>query len=142
MLTKSYYEYSEPEELDIELEDSEFEEVLKGASYLRFPAITLSKYNKLYLNTSAMRYFQHDYAKFYTTSEYIIILPSKKGFENSFRLTPLSRGCGAALTIPKDMEEKKLKMGTYKLYKYKNGLCFKRYERINTMTSRKGNDDD
>lgn len=58
------------------------------------------------------------------------MLPSRKGLKNSFRLTRMHSGNGRQMNIPADLKGKKISSGIYKAYKYKDGVCIKRYEPI------------
>ena len=115
---------------DIDIDSLEEIEKLWGASKYDFPAVIFSKGERLYFNTYLCNIFAPDYLKFYATGEHLIMLPSSRGLKNSFRLTPLHSGRGKQMNIPADLKGKKIAAGIYKAYKYKDGICIKRYEPI------------
>lgn len=118
--------FPELEELVI---DEKLEELIKGANRFSFPTVTLS--TTVYFNIAADPFIP-DYIKWSVTPNYVVITPAKKSDLNSYP-TRKSRsgGAGKATTAPATLtKEKRVKDGTYRLYKYKNGLAFKRYESL------------
>ena len=124
---------------DIEevLIDEEIEEVEKrSASYSKydFPVVTLfhtaSNYS-IYFNTRAARYVPGR-IKWGVTSEYVIGLPAKETDKNSYPVRTCKESfAGKQSYFPSSLRnEKKIRSGQYRLYKYKDGIAFKRYEQL------------
>ena len=71
--------------------------------------------------------------KWFTNNEYVVILPTVRGDRNAY-IMDVHKGGRPTRTafIPAALvNEKKLPQGYRRLYKYKNGVAFKRYETIN-----------
>ena len=112
----------------IDLEDEEFDRIYKRSSNFKFPTICISKNNHLYINSATIKHFDTPYVEIYSNSKYIVLMPSNSKQPNAFKLLRQGNESGLSMSIPRDLREKKLKIGIYKLYKYKDGVCFKRYE--------------
>ena len=105
--------------------------------HLAFPACTISHNNSVYvcmLNKKAMDQLDmRGPAAWFFTSDYIVCLPSKS--LNAYK--PLCRNGVRgylAYTFPKQLiDNKTVKEGHYKLYRYKSGFAFKHYERLEDM---------
>ena len=116
---------------ELELDDSEeLEELLKLThSYWElFPCITVSDHT-LYFNRMSNAIVPKR-LKWFATSELIIGLPASEVDVNSFAVKNYAGTSGKATRFPSFMQQKKIKRGVYKLYKYKDGFAFKRYEPI------------
>lgn len=69
--------------------------------------------------------------RWYLTGDYVIGLPPQKGDTtvDVFAIRFQGPGKGARTTFPIAMRSgKRVREGAYKVYKYKNGLAFKRHE--------------
>lgn len=113
----------------LELDGLEFDEIekAKGGAKYEFPTITLGEYT-LYFNAAFSKFFEDvEYVKFKASTEYVLIEPAKKRDRSTFRVnrwTHAMRGTA----YPANLKEKKIKRGIYKIYRYKDGFAFKRYE--------------
>lgn len=65
--------------------------------------------------------------RWYTTSDYVIGVEAADDDRNGYRVRK-AHGATIAHVPTKLLKEKKIKTGYYKLYKYKTGFAFKRYE--------------
>ena len=105
--------------------------------HLNFPACTISKSTSVYvcmLNRKAMDQLDMDVpVAWFFTSDYVVCLPSKS--LNAYK--PMHRNGSReylAYTFPKSLiDNKTVKEGHYKLYRYKSGFAFKHYERLEDM---------
>ena len=68
-----------------------------------------------------------EYIKWFTTNDYIIGLPTTEKDKNGYKTWKANSATLACFPI-KLRSAKKLKQGLYKVYKYKEGFAFKRYE--------------
>lgn len=112
--------------------NEEIEEVEKihYVQRFNFPAATFGK-NTIYFNKAASDIVPR-FIKWGTTSEYVVGLPGKEMARNVFAVRPYRQNCkGRVAAFPRELRrEKKIREGNYRLYKYKNGIAFKRYEQI------------
>ena len=121
------------DELNLEFNLDELEVINKlGASKFDFPVVYLNGH-AIGFNAAATA-FVPNFIKWFCNSEFIVGIPSNEYDTNSFKVHNTSKHAydkGKATTFPTVMSrEKKVKPGYAKLYKYKNGFAFKRYERI------------
>lgn len=121
--TKSPIEMMEEIELD-----SVPEVVVRGLRNYAFPAVTVYGMGSFYFNKAAAPLLVSPNVRIATTSEYVIFIPAPKNAEESFAVSRMRSNNGRHVRIPTSLRDKKFKVGTYRLYKYKDGLCFKRYE--------------
>lgn len=120
--------YSDPSCLEeIEL-DANPEPVKRYFYKVEFPAITYRGNTLMYVNEKAADLFSCEYVSISTTPEYVILRPANKYSALAFRVTPMKTG--KMIRVPHDMKEKKIARGIHRLYKYKDGYCFKRNEVI------------
>lgn len=129
------------DELDLQPSE-ELTEIPKNFTKFSFPAVTICRrYGEKSANHSTILYFNAktkpylpDRVKWYVTSEYIIMMPSDDPAAwriNRNKMHGCTKATFAQAVLPSEIaKEKRIKPGTYKLYKYKEGLAFKRYERI------------
>ena len=112
------------EELD--LDGEELEQISKKFGTLfNFPAIHIGN-DVIYYNI-ASRSIVPKYIKWFTTHEYIIGLPTTKDDKNGYKVR--ADQYTTFSSFPAEIRDvKKVKPGYYKLYKYKDGFAFKRYE--------------
>lgn len=109
--------------------DEELERIEKWNREISFPAVGISGKGYIYFNALATQHIKKvEYLGFFSTSEYIILLPESKNSINAYKICDAHNGYGISMRLPSTLREKKLKDGYYKLYKYKDGFCFKRYE--------------
>jgi hypothetical protein len=125
MLKEYYDELSPMEEIEI---DDELEEILRSSNAFHFPAVTIGNSGRLYLNIVTDGFLDCDRVKYFTTPEYIIILPATKEDRDAFFIRTETKRKGRSMALPVALVEKKIKPGIRKMYKYKNGICFKRYK--------------
>lgn len=74
-----------------------------------------------------------EYVRWFVSPEYVIGLPGSATDDNAFKVSskryPHSRVFST--TFPSALRnEKRISKGYYKLYKYKTGFAFKRYEQV------------
>ena len=70
-----------------------------------------------------------DTVKWFCSGEYIIGLPGNGNDPDCFRAHFINSKNGCRSTsFPAAMREKKVKKGYYKVYKFRDGFAFKRYE--------------
>lgn len=119
--------------------DEEFELINKGGfiSY-DFPAVSVTD-KIIYFNTKAGRYVP-DLILWSTSTNYVIGMPTDKDNRNAYlvkrKKSKKSEGPYCVATFPTALkQEKKLHNGVYKLFKYKDGIAFKRYEQIENAAS-------
>lgn len=116
------------------IEEVEFnEEELEGISFnvrswFDFPTITVG-YPLMYLNAKSASIVEADaYYKAYKTPEYIVLKKCSQGTAGAVKMVHhRSRFSCSSSAIIKNAQ---IKQGVYKLYKCKDGVCFKRYERL------------
>ena len=122
--------------------DEEIEEVyrLSQVSRLGFPAATFTDSKTgtcycVYFNMASAK-FVPDRIKWGVTTNYVVIMPAKETDKNSYPVRVCNTyGSGKQTTFPAALRNyNKLKSGTYKLYRHKNGLALKRYEPIEEET--------
>lgn len=121
------------EVVDIDLEELETIEKLTNFISLDFPAVHLGE-TTIYFNTMAENIIP-DYIRWMVSTEYVIGLPTDKNDPNGYcsqkRSCLKKRTSGVTACFPvKLRKEKKIKTGCYKIYRYKDGFAFKRYEQI------------
>ena len=119
------------EELDIDL--AGLEEIGRATQGFHFPVATVGG-ETIYFNIHSAPLLG-DAIRWLSTPEYIIGLPAPRGTKNAFNVNitkHTKNGTESFLArFPDVMKyEKKVQAGYYKLYRYKNGFAFKRYERI------------
>ena len=110
---------------EILVNDEELEEIEKQFRvYSDIPLVNIGT-QALYFNTSAAGIIPRT-IRWYTTSSLVIGLPTDDEDRHGFK----TKGSGNAIqaSLPSGMKEKKLRRGLYKIYKYKDGFAFKRYE--------------
>ena len=120
--------------------DEELDEIEKQCGYAgkySFPVVCVvslnNKTNKaLYFNAASNQIVPRA-IKWSVSSNYVVGLPTTEDDKNGY-LTRHYRHHntgGIVAHLPSKLaNEKKLKTGLYRLYKYKDGFAFKRYERI------------
>ena len=110
-------------------DDSAFEDIEFKLSKYSFPALYFGETN-IYFNRKTTEIFRPERIKFRLSTEYLIVLPAENGEENSFSIwSSSSRTDTLVSTLPANLKHRRaLKRGTYKCYRYKNGLAIKRYE--------------
>ena len=108
--------------------DEELELIDRMLNNIRipFPAITISS-NNIYFNMASSEFIP-EYVKWFSTSTLIIGLPSDKNDKHAFHVKTYKSQRLNSTRYPSLMQDKKIAKGTYKLYKYKDGFAFKRYE--------------
>jgi len=67
-----------------------------------------------------------DYVLWYITSSYVIGLPAHRRSANAYKVR--EHNGGLSTKFPAELKSKMVTKGLYKVYKYKNGFAFKRYE--------------
>lgn len=118
------------EELRIDFSPDDLEEIEKMyGSKFPFPVVHFGD-SALFNRETSKAGLIGDAVKWFTTPEYVIGLPAKPNTANAFAVWRAGRNKNCALAkIPAALSrEKKVASGYYKLYKYKNGFAFKRYE--------------
>ena len=113
------------EELNFEEEDLE-EVEKKFRYYINYPLVNVGQH--LYFNKASAEIIP-EFIKWFTTSTLVIGLPTDEHDKNGFR-TRKVRGAVVANLPTVIGKGKKLKRGLYKIYKYKDGFAFKRYEQV------------
>lgn len=118
------------EELNIDFNLEELELIKKLAHMEKFPyPVALVGETAIGFNRYASPIVPKA-IKWFCTGEYIIGLPGDKGDRDSFlsHFVDRTRSACKSTAFPADMKAKKVKKGYYKVYKFKNGFAFKRYE--------------
>lgn len=83
---------------------------------------------RFYFNTAAATYIP-SVIKWFTTSDYVIGLPTTDKDPNGYKTWNCRNVNAICASFPAGlMKIKKLKNGIYKIFKYKDGIAFKRYE--------------
>ena len=119
------------EELNINLcELEEITKMFRNSKY-DFPTISVGT-STIYFNTYCSPLLEGKGAvKWFASTAYIIGIPVKNLENNAFTIVKQThKNCGGYLAhFPAKLkQEKKIQPGYYKLYKYKDGFAFKRYE--------------
>lgn len=123
------------DELSIEfgLDDLEVIEKLCNKTLFPYPVVHASK-DFLMFNTLSAEYLPSNlWIKWFVSSEYIIGLPASALDKDAFKMSKTHGGKSKGYTarFPLAMsKERGVREGFYKLYKYKDGIAFKRYEPI------------
>lgn len=115
---------------EVAIDEEELEVIEKELSGYDFPVATLGK-QTIYFNRHAVPLIP-EFLEWRTSPQYIVGLPTTKENRNSFhvRRTKNARDAVQATFPVKMRNEKMVKSGSYRIYKYKDGFCFKRYERL------------
>lgn len=111
---------------ELQLDGEEFELIRKRMeSQFDEPVVTISS-RQAYFNTLAADLVP-ERIRWYTTTNYVIGLPAEEDDKNGY-IAKKANGAMIAFFPHKLRVEKKVKEGYYKIYKYKDGFAFKRYE--------------
>lgn len=105
--------------------EEEFEEVCRGAHKYPFPAINVDERFFTFNEASWPLVKEYKAVRYYLSKNLVAMMPCRKGSVNSFVFKIKS-----GMTIPTALQEYKIRPGWYKLYRYKDGVAFKRYEPI------------
>lgn len=120
------------EELGIEIEE-DFDSIEKafGVNVLPYPACTLGE-SRIYFNRAAMDYMPStEEISYFISPNWVVIKAGCGKQKNRWKLYDRKdKKCFLAQFPVALRREKGVKPGCYKLYKYKNGLAFNRYEPI------------
>jgi hypothetical protein len=106
--------------------EEKMEPVLKYHVECGFPAVSISA-GWLYFNKYCLPLLGQAVEWFFT-DEYVIGLPAKKGMVNAYAITVPANKNARVTSLNAAMRNKGIKNGVYKVYKYKDGFAFKRYE--------------
>lgn len=83
---------------------------------------------RINFNTAAKQLVP-DRIEWFVSSNYVIGIPSKSVTKGYSTFKPNKRASVCSTAFPSELKNaKKVKNGYYKLYKYKDGFAFKRYE--------------
>lgn len=120
------------DELNLEfgINDLEVIERLNNTTAFPFPVVHASK-EMLIFNSLSEKYLPASaWIKWFASTEYIVGVPASPSERNAFKITyPNKRRRCLTARFPDAMsKDRGLKEGYYKLYKYKDGIAFKRYE--------------
>ena len=111
---------------EILISDEELEEIEKRFSvYSDTPMVNVG--SQLYFNMAAASVIPKT-VRWYTTSSLVIGLPTDEADIRGFKTRLV--GVGIQASVPSGLREKKVHRGLYKVYKYKDGFAFKRYEPV------------
>lgn len=115
--------------------DEEFETIDKAAGQMYpFPVVTIIN-ESMYFNIHASKIVPPR-VKWIVTPNYIVGLPADENDETAY-VMGLRKGsdCLRGGTFPHYMKnDKKIRTGHYRVYKYKNGFCMKRNEQLKEET--------
>lgn len=117
------------EELDFDL--GELEAIEKQIGNFPYPVVHFG--STVYFNTKTRSILGNaSKIRWFTTPEYVVCLPTEANDTKGFTLLHYKNGrLGLFGAFPVALRnDKKLSEGFYKLFKYKNGVAFKRYEPI------------
>lgn len=125
------------DELELNISAEELEEVIKyDLAEYGFPVIRL-RGRSVGFNIAAFPLLDGVRAvRWFTTPEYVIGIPADPEGKNAYMVQKTynkenDKNAYVAAAFPAPLKhEKKIQEGYYRLYKYKNGFAFKRYERI------------
>lgn len=95
-----------------------------------YPVITIGE-KTIYFNKLS-ECLVKDAVRWATAGEYVIGLPCDKSANNAFTIRKAPHNAAGKIAVfPSALRDgKKIQPGTYKLYKFKDGFAFKRYEPI------------
>lgn len=116
----------EVEELVLDAEELEIVEKY-NMGYYNYPVLFVSGENVITFNSKAEPLLG-EAITWFTTPEFVVGMPSKPGSKNSYVVRKYGSSSAIATTLPIVFKEKGIKRGHRKIYKYKNGIAFKRYE--------------
>ena len=110
-----------------ELESIEINEPLSQAKNRRreYPAVSIS-HGKLYFNRYAADLIDWSHTRVYCSTNYIVFKQAFDRGEGAYTIA--HRNNGTWIVTPRLLRENKVKLGSYKLYKTKDGFCIKRNE--------------
>ena len=92
-----------------------------------------SKFIQFVFQQSGKKYVEDvQFVKFRTSTEYVVIVPTEEKTRTAFKLGTYTNGA-KAIAYPTNLKGCKIKRGVYKLYKYKDGFAFKRYEPLKLL---------
>lgn len=128
MPKNNYPEYSAAPEVDL---SEPMTEIVWNDREKVFPAVSVSCRNRFYFNKASEPLIAQRLFRIGVTSEYIVFMPAAESGHKAFKITDQR-----SLRIPTDLRNMSPKDGVYRLYKYKDGFCFKRYEPIGKEESR------
>ena len=112
---------------EIIIEDEELELIQKNRfGRADFPAANVLD-NTIYFNVLAFGYVP-EFIEWRTSTEYVVGIPTTEKNSNAYHFNKTKRGFGIARLPVVLKNEKKLQPGIRKLFRYKDGFCFKRYE--------------
>ena len=107
---------------DLELIDN------RKANY-KYPVVTLGNIH-IYFNSFCWEYINTKKMRVYNTTNYVVFLPATDDDMNAFVVGKNKNSNGAQMTVPFNLRKKLPNKGYFKLYKYKDGVCIKKYEPI------------
>lgn len=115
------------EELLLDFDSDELEMLKKFRQKYRFPVVHIGEVQMCFNAFASAVVPQR--IQWFSTGEYFIALPAKANDKGAFivRTQRIWHECKVA-TVPIAMKEKKIKSGYYKVYKYKDGFAFNRYQ--------------
>lgn len=117
------------EELNLDGEELEIIDKPFPGNRYGFPAVTFTE-SVAYFN-KASKEIVPEFVEWAVTPDYVIGLKAKEGNRNAYKVRFVPERNYEIAVFPTGLKrEKKLKPGTYKLYKCKGGFAFKRYEPI------------
>lgn len=113
---------------ELEIDESELELISKTRnSKFDFPVIGISQ-QAVFFNRYAVDMVPPR-IKWFTTSEYVIGIPAARDDRDGYITRKVWNEVVVHFPVPL-RKQKKIKPGHYKLYKYKDGFAFKRYEQL------------
>ena len=115
-------------EIEELFEDEELEAIEKYARKWDIPAICVCE-STIYFTSSSLEIIP-ERIRWFTTSSLVIGLPACEADVDGFKVRRSEKHQGVTTHFPTALKRKKVKLGTYKIYKYKDGFAFKRYEPI------------
>lgn len=91
-----------------------------------FPTVTIGE-RYVYFNRLAVKFIP-EIGRWATTPEYVLFLPAVAGSADANRVWETASG--KSTNMARHLKEKQIQKGCYRLFKYKDGVAFKRYERV------------
>ena len=116
--------------LEFGLDELEVIERPNNQTTFPFPVVHASK-QMLIFNSMSEKYLPaSSWIKWFASTNYIVGIPANPTDRNAFKIAyPNKRRRCLTARFPDAMsKDRGLKEGYYKLYKYKDGIAFKRYE--------------
>ena len=113
--------------------NEEFEEITKSG--YPFPVAHIGDKVICFNSFASSAEIVPDYIRWTVTPNYIVAMPTRESDPAAFKtMSRNDRYCYKSACFPAVMKnDKKVRKGFYKIYKYKDGFCMKRNEQLSAL---------